>query len=428
MKYDAVVFDLDGTLTDSAQGIIKCLHFALNNLQLELPPESVLRKFLGPPLVHSFMQYCGISEELAIKATAEYRVRHLSKGWKENRVYPGIRELLFTLRQSETYLAIATGKPQNSSDMIVDHFSLSQYFDRVVGPSEDDHFACKSKAIQKALGHDRGRTVMVGDRASDILAAHELGIDSIAVLYGYGSKEELLQTQPTHWAQTVEDLYPLLGITKPKIKQSYFISLEGNDGCGKSTQAALLYDYLQSCGYDVIKTREPGGSEVAEKIRELLLDRENMGMQDMTEALLLAAARAQHVRDVIQPGLSLGKIVMTDRYVDSSVAYQGAGRMLGMDVVSQINAPAIDGCLPNLTLLLEIDSSTALRRRESASETDRIEMMNDDFHARVEEGYNKIAELHPDRIVRVNARGKKEEIAQSIIAVVKERFIKAGML
>ena len=427
MKYDAVVFDFDGTLTDSAPGIFNCLHFALNNLKFDVPHESILRKFLGPPLVDSFIRYCGMSKETAIEATAEYRVRYLTKGLKENLVFPGIRELLFALRQAVPYVAIATGKPQNTSEMILDHFSLEHYFDKVVGPSEDDHFAEKTNLIQKALNGHRGHTVMVGDRASDITAAHELGFDSIAVLYGYGSKDELTEAKPTYIAESVDDLYTLLGIKKADHKQSYFISLEGNDGCGKSTQAVLLYEYLQSCGYDIVKTREPGGSEVAEKIRSLLLDRDNIGMQDMTEALLLAAARAQHVRDVIKPSLNAGKLVMSDRYVDSSVAYQGAGRMLGMDVVSQINAPAIDGCFPDLTLMLEIDSFTALRRRESASETDRIEMMSDSFHARVEEGYRKLALLYPDRIVRIDARGEIDQISQRIISVVNQRLKTAGL-
>lgn len=427
MKYDAVVFDFDGTLTDSAPGILNCLHFALNNLNFEVPHDSILRKFLGPPLVDSFIRYCGMSKEAAIEATAKYRIRYLTKGSKENLVYPGIRELLFALRQEVSYMAIATGKPQKSSETILEHFSLDHYFDKVVGPSEDDHFADKSKLIQQALNGDKGHTVMVGDRASDITAAHELGIDSIAVLYGYGSKDELLEAKPMYIAESVDDLYALLGIKKIDNRGGYFISLEGNDGCGKSTQAVLLYEYLQSCGYDIVITREPGGSEVAEKIRSLLLDRDNMGMQDMTEALLLAAARAQHVRDVIKPSLSAGKIVLSDRYVDSSIAYQGAGRMLGMDVVSQINAPAIDGCLPDLTLMLQIDSYTALRRRESASETDRIEMMSDSFHARVEEGYRKLAKLYPQRIVTIDARGEIEQIAQRIITVVNQKFKLAGM-
>lgn len=427
MKYDAVVFDFDGTLTDSAPGILNCLHYALNQLNHPVPMDSDLRKFLGPPLVQSFIRYCGMSQDFAIKATEEYRVRFFKEGWRESLVYPGIRELLQALRYTQVYLAIATGKPQNSSEMILDYYSLNQYFDKVVGPSPNDHFADKYDLIKKALDGNLGRAVMIGDRGSDIYAARQLGIDSIAVVYGYGSREELEKSQPTFIAESVEELYNLLGLTKTEIPHAYFITLEGNDGCGKSTQTDLLYQYLLSCGYDAVKTREPGGSELAEKIRSLLLDRDNMGMQDMTEALLLAASRAQHVRDVIIPALSEGKIVLSDRYVDSSVAYQGAGRRLGMDIVSQINAPAINGCLPNLTLMLEIDSATALRRRENAGETDRIEMMNDGFHARVEEGYKKLAGLYPERIVRVDATGEEEQVSERIISVVKHRLKKDGL-
>ncbi|NLD03003.1 MAG: dTMP kinase [Clostridiales bacterium] len=252
-------------------------------------------------------------------------------------------------------------------------------------------------------------------------------MDSIGVLWGYGSREELEKAKPDYLIQSVGELYDILGVAPEPVSRGYFISLEGNDGCGKSTQAKMLHEWLIRLGYDVVMTREPGGSMVAEKIRELVLDRENTGMQDMTEALLYAASRAQHVRDIILPALAAGKIVLSDRYVDSSIAYQGAGRELGMDLVARINAPAIDGCLPDLTVLLDIDAAAALRRRERASEVDRIEMMEDSFHVRVGKAYQELLKQNPLRIVRVDAQGSEEEVALRVSALVSQRLKDAGL-
>lgn len=431
MKYQAIIFDLDGTLTDSEPGIVRSLHYALNKLKYPVPEDRVLRKFLGPPLVESFMTFCDMSQDEAIRATSTYRERYQTKGWRENTVYPGIRGLLQVLASSDGYLGIATGKPQDSSAMILEDFDLMPFFDALAGPMPDDHFADKKDLIVRSLqGLPQGlaaKGIMIGDRASDIVSAKALNMDSVAVLWGYGSRSELEAAEPDYLIESVEELYAILGVDKVQQNKGYFISLEGNDGSGKSTQVAILHERLLALGYPVIKTREPGGSKVAEKIRDLVLDRDNSGMQDMTEALLYAAARAQHVRDVIAPALHEGKIVLCDRFVDSSIAYQGAGRELGMELVAQINAPAIEGYMPDLTVLLDIDAATALRRREKASEVDRIEMMEDSFHARVEKAYQHLLMQYPNRIKRVDAVGDADEVGERVIRLVLNRLKEAGI-
>lgn len=427
MKYQAVVFDLDGTLTDSAPGIIRSTRYALEAMGRTAPEESVLLSFLGPPLATSFIERCGMTQEQAIEGARLYRERYNVKGWRENAVFPGIRQLLHQIKRHGAYLSVATGKPQNASERILRYFNLFDYFDSVVGPSPDDYFANKRHLIDRSLNGERGRAIMIGDRASDVIGAHEHGIESVGVLFGYGSREEMTEAKPTYLAESVDDLFDILGIGHPDKQLSYFISLEGNDGCGKSTQSTLLFERLIASGYDVVRTREPGGSEVAEKIRNILLDRENVGIQDMTEALLYAAARAQHVRDVIMPALKRGKVVISDRYVDSSIAYQGAGRQLGMDLVAQINAPAIDGCLPNLTLLLQMGAAEAMHRREGASEVDRIEMMDNGFHKRVGEAFAQLAEQHSERIVPIDASGNREDIAERIAQATYRGMQKAGI-
>ena len=182
---------------------------------------------------------------------------------------------------------------------------------------------------------------------------------------------------------------------------------------------------LERFGFEVEHSREPGGTPIGEKIRELLLSRDNMEMTDVTEALLYAAARAQHVRERIRPALAAGKVLLCDRFLDSSVAYQGGGRRLGVDQVLALNALAVEDTLPLAVVYLDLDHRTSLRRRSEASELDRLEMEKESFHARVEEGYHALIARNPERYVVVDARGDREEIAKTIAAAVLEKLMAA---
>ncbi len=427
MTYEAVVFDLDGTISDSAPGIIASVRYALEKMGLPIPADDTLRKFLGPPLADSFIHFCGLTRDQAIEATLFYRERYHAVGWLENRIYPGIRTLLQTLRSAGVRLSIATGKPQDASEKILDHFRLSHLFSSIVGPLPAEYQVSKCALIQKSLEGFHGRAAMVGDRDLDVMGAQEAGIDSIGVTYGYGNHQEFEKAHADAIVGSVDELYAVLGVSADKQK-GYFISLEGNDGCGKSTQVKLLAQTLGSFGFDVVQTREPGGSDIAERIRSILLDPQNVGISDMTEAYLYAAARAQHVREVILPALAGGSIVISDRYVDSSIAYQGAGRELGMALVEQLNAPAIDGCIPNLTILLDIDAKTAMHRRQNATGFDRIELQNDAFHKRVEHAFHHLAAENHLRYAVVNADAEMETISTQVAGIALERLQRAGLL
>ena len=196
------------------------------------------------------------------------------------------------------------------------------------------------------------------------------------------------------------------------MNRGFFITFEGGDGSGKSTQISILKESLIEKGYDVILTREPGGTDISEKIRELILDPENGEMEDINEAYLYAAARAQLVRQLIKPALEEGKVVICDRFVDSSIAYQGFGRGLG-DAVGIINTYAVDDCMPDLTILLKLDPERG-SSRIAGREHDRIEQASDEFHRKVYEGYLKLEEKYPDRILGVDASGTIQEIADEI--------------
>jgi dTMP kinase len=191
-----------------------------------------------------------------------------------------------------------------------------------------------------------------------------------------------------------------------------FITMEGPDGAGKSTQLEYIRKFLLSRGIDALFTREPGGTPISEKIRRIILDKKNAEMVPMTEALLYAAARAQHVEQVIRPTLTRGKTVVCDRYVDSSIAYQGYGRHLG-EGVSIINDYAIAGCIPDMTFLLKISPSVAKSRIKSEDQ-DRLELEADNFHKEVYEGYLALEKKYPDRIVGIDASKNIEQISQEI--------------
>lgn len=196
------------------------------------------------------------------------------------------------------------------------------------------------------------------------------------------------------------------------MKKGLFISIEGPDGSGKSTQISLLKKYFEECGTDVVLTREPGGTLISEKIREIILDKNNKEMDAMTEALLYASSRAQHVAEVIKPALAAGKIVICDRFIDSSIAYQGYGRELG-DCVRVINEYAVRGCMPDVTFLLKMDPKVG-KERISADEQDRLEQEKLEFHKKVFDGYMEI-EKEFDRIIGIDAARSIEEINADII-------------
>lgn len=200
-----------------------------------------------------------------------------------------------------------------------------------------------------------------------------------------------------------------------------FISFEGPDGSGKSTHIRLLSEKLKELGYTVHVTREPGGCPISERIREIVLDRKNEEMTPVTEALLYAAARAQHVGEVIRPALERGEIVITDRYIDSSIAYQGYGRGLGEELVAGINAPAIDGLLPDITFFMSVDAMET-SRRISDRELDRLELAGMNFHDRVYAAFQLAAEKSCGRIVTVDATRPKPEVHAAVSKAVIERL------
>lgn len=204
------------------------------------------------------------------------------------------------------------------------------------------------------------------------------------------------------------------------MKQGLFITMEGPDGSGKSTQIEAIKRFLESKGEKVILTREPGGTQISEKIRAILLDRENSEMDPMAEAMLYAAARAQLVAQVIKPALEDGIHVICDRFIDSSIAYQGYGRGLG-DSVAIINAYAVNSCMPDITFLMKLNPEIG-KSRIKASDHDRIEMEKIDFHNRVFAGYEALEQEFPDRIIGIDATGNIEEISDEIMLHMERLF------
>jgi dTMP kinase len=189
-----------------------------------------------------------------------------------------------------------------------------------------------------------------------------------------------------------------------------FVTFEGLDGSGKTTQVELLLRHLEEAGREVVVTREPGGTKLGERIRELLLHGPDMSA--WAEATLFAAARAELVERVIAPARERGADVLCDRYVDSSLAYQGIARGLGLDAVLELNLAAVQGVLPDRTFLLLVDPAVASSR--TGRQRDRIEREDDDFRARVDAAYRELAERFPERIVAVEAGGSTEEVADLV--------------
>jgi dTMP kinase len=187
------------------------------------------------------------------------------------------------------------------------------------------------------------------------------------------------------------------------MKRGLFITVEGTDGSGKTTQMGFISEYLKNAGYDVVLTREPGGTRISEKIRSIILEPDHTEMGSITELLLYSAARAQLVHEVIRPSLEKGIMVVCDRYVDSTYAYQGYGRGLDSGLLEDISDIAVGGLMPDVTLFFDLDPETALKRRLAATQSDRIENEQLEFHKRVHCGYERLAEKYPERIKRIDA-------------------------
>lgn len=197
-----------------------------------------------------------------------------------------------------------------------------------------------------------------------------------------------------------------------------FITLEGGDGSGKTTQASLLRAWLESEGRVVVRTREPGGTEVGVLVRDIVLHHRGE-VSPRAEALLYAADRAHHIATVVHPALERGEVVIQDRYLDSSVAYQGAGRVLGRDEIRDLSLWATEGLLPDLTVLLDLDPATARTRLDAADKPfDRLEAERDEFHERVRAEYLALAAAEPERFLVLDASLPADEIAEAVRARV----------
>lgn len=198
-----------------------------------------------------------------------------------------------------------------------------------------------------------------------------------------------------------------------------FITVEGIDGCGKSTQARLIAAALEAAGHTVLRLREPGGVKISEKIRSILLDPANAEMGDVCELLLYEAARAQLVHQVIRPALAAGKTVVCDRFYDSTTAYQAFADGLDRGMVSQANELAVDGCRPDLTLVFDLPVEDALRRRSGREAEDRLELKGLEFQERVAAGFRAVAADEPDRVKLIDAGGPIAEVFSSVVTELR---------
>ncbi|MDO4355636.1 MAG: dTMP kinase [Clostridia bacterium] len=420
MRFQYYLFDLDGTLTQSEEGITRSVAHALSTLGHPVPEMAVLKRFIGPPLLDSFQRITGLTPDEAAEAVRIYRERYAVVGWKENRVYAGIPRLLRSLKKHGAYVALASSKPEESCRKILDYFALTPLFDAISAPDWSEKHADKAKLVRSALpaGADPKRACMVGDRMFDMQGAKANEVVAIGALYGYGSREELLESGADQVFETVSDMTDWM-LDGDSVARGAFLSLEGSDGSGKTTQLKLLVDYLERTGNDPVITREPGGTPIAEQIRQVILTVKNAGMSDACEALLYAASRAEHADKVIAPAVEAGRMVLSDRYVDSSIAYQGHGRELSGDFVRQINAWAMSRVMPDATIYLDMNPDAALKRRCAASEPDRMESEASDFFRRVYDGYDALRRAEPERFLSVDADQSPEDVHADVQAAVR---------
>ncbi len=204
------------------------------------------------------------------------------------------------------------------------------------------------------------------------------------------------------------------------MKKGLFITFEGVDGCGKSTQVEYFKRILQEKGIDFISVREPGGTAISEKIRTILLDKDNAEMVNEAEVLLYAASRAQLVGQVILPALKEGKVVLCDRYADSSIAYQGYGRQLNVDFVRSANSYALDNCEPDYTLYFDVTPDKVRARITSRGEADRLEAEKESFHDRVYNGYKKFYSEIERNLITIDASRSIEEVSVHVLTAAEE--------
>ena len=417
-----VLFDLDGTLTRSEEGIWNSILHTARVMSLPAPDADTLRKMIGPPLIWSFREYLGLSEEEAQRGQTIYRERYNTVGLFENQVYPGIRNVLRTLRREGARIGLVSGKPENASRRILEHFGLLTFFERICCAT--DGCSEKDALIRAAVPEKDAAVWMVGDRKFDMEGGRLAGVHTLGVAWGYGSEEELWTSGAERIAHTPGEITEILcpGAEKPR---GFFLAMEGLDGCGKGTQTERLTKTLERYGFEVVLSREPGGSPIGERIREILLDPACGEMEPLTESILYAASRAQHVRQVIRPAVEAGKLLLCDRFLDSSVAYQGGGRQLGVERVLAINAPAVDGTLPDCTVFLDLGHRDSLERVKDAREPDRLERETEDFFARTEEAYHQLIARNPERYVVVDASRSRDEVAEEIAGQVLRRLFAA---
>lgn len=198
------------------------------------------------------------------------------------------------------------------------------------------------------------------------------------------------------------------------MKRGLFVTVEGTDGCGKTTQITNIVDYLSSLGCRVILTREPGGTRISENIRSIILDPAFTEMHSITELMLYSAARAQLVEQVIRPAIANCETVICDRYIDSFYAYQGYGRGLDMEMLKKITSLAINNTMPDITFFFDLVPEIGLRRRMNAANGDRIENEQMEFHRRVYHGYRQLAKENPERIKTIDASRSVDEVWEDV--------------
>ncbi len=207
--------------------------------------------------------------------------------------------------------------------------------------------------------------------------------------------------------------------------EGIFITFEGIEGTGKSTQTDLLCEHLFKEGIDHVRTVEPGGTPIGDEIRQILLSVDNKAMSARTELLLYAASRAQHVDEVIVPALRSGKVVVCDRFTDSTVAYQGYGRGLDMELIHKLNDICTGGIKPDITFLLDTEVEAGLSRNRTANKVDRLELEAEEFHQKVRKGYIEISEKESDRVRVIDSGQEIEKVSEEIIKVLTE-FMKGA--